>query len=108
MYMDRPLFMEPGSIMHPGMVLITTQDPGHGGSTLPILPISDGDSDGVIVQPGSVSDLVLDMDIMDMDTTVVDGGDLPVIIRHTGVDGMVAQGLMGFMEITFMCTTMFM
>jgi hypothetical protein len=92
------------------MELIIIQDPGHGDSTLPIHLISDGDSDGAIARVGSVLVLVMDtdMDIMDMATRVVDGGDLLFIILPVGADGMEDQGLTDSMETISMCTAIFM
>jgi hypothetical protein len=54
MYTDQPLFMEPDFIMHHGMALTTIPDHGLGDSTLDILHISDGASDGDIAPAGLV------------------------------------------------------
>ena len=87
--------------IHPGMVPIIIQDPGHGDSISLTHHILAGDSDGVIVRVGSVSDLVsdMDMDIMVMVTGAVAGGVRPFIIPPAGVAGMEHRGLMDTMEI---------
>jgi len=52
----------------------------------------------------------MDMDMGDMVTVTgdADGGVLPFITRHAGVDGTEAQGLMDFTEIVFMSITTYM
>src|SRR5450432_208234 len=99
--------------MHPGMEHIIIPDPGHGASILPILLISDGDSDGATAKAGSASDLDMVMDMVDTTDTatgVADGGVPLFIIPHAGVDIMAVQGLTDSTEtismsiITFMLT----
>ena len=96
------MFTEPVTIIHPGMALITIQDPGHGASILATRLISVGGLDGDIARVGSASDLVMDMVMAIMVTRVVDGGVLPFIILPAGVDGMAGQGHTVSMEIIFM------
>lgn len=104
---DQLLFMEPAIIIHPGMVHIIIQDPGHGDSTSHILHIMVGDSDGDIARAGLVWDLVMDMVmapvIMVMDIGDVDGGAHLFIIPPVGVAGMVQQDLMVSTEIISTC-----
>ena len=103
--------MEPAFIILHGTVLITIQDPGHGDSTSHILHILGGDLAGDIVRAGSVSDLVMDMDMVltgtDMAVADMAGGDPLSTIPHVGVVGMVVQDLMDSMEIISMCIIMY-
>jgi hypothetical protein len=72
---------------------------------LPIPLISAGVSAGDIVRVGLAMDLdtVTDMEVMVMDTEVVDGGALHFIIPQFGEDGMADRDLMAFMEIISQC-----
>jgi hypothetical protein len=84
------------------MVHIIIRGLGHGDSTLDTPPILDGDLAGVMVQAGSVSDLVsvTAMDtVMDMVTMDVAGGVRPITIPPVGVDGTEVRILMDIMEI---------
>ena len=91
------------------MALIIIQDPGPGDLILPTHPISDGDSDGVIVRVGfrAVLDSDMAMVMVNMVTGAVAGGVLPSITPHVGVAGMVVPDLMDFTEAISMCVTIF-